>query len=118
MKNYPLILFTLLTLLLGACSVSQPATPSAVPGVPAVLATTSFLADLAQNVAGDRLQVQILIPLGMDPHEYEPTPQDVARLSNSQVLIVNGIGYEFWLQKTLDGVGGSRQIITDRKSVV
>jgi ABC-type Zn uptake system ZnuABC Zn-binding protein ZnuA len=112
MKNYPLILFTLLTLLLGACSVSQPATPSAAPGVPAILATTSFLADLAQNVAGDRLQVQILIPLGMDPHEYEPTPQDVARLSNSQVLIVNGIGYEFWLQKTLDGVGGSRQIIT------
>jgi ABC-type Zn uptake system ZnuABC Zn-binding protein ZnuA len=112
MKNYPLILFTLLTLLLGACSVSQPATPSAAPGVPAILATTSFLADLAQNVAGDRLQVQTLIPLGMDPHEYEPTPQDVARLSNSQVLIVNGIGYEFWLQKTLDGVGGSRQIIT------
>jgi len=113
MKKFFLILMTLLALSLGACGASQSANnPPATPGIPTVLASTSFLADLAQNVAGDRLQVETLIPLGVDPHEYEPTPQDVAKLANSQVLIVNGIGYEFWLQKTLDGVGGSRQIIT------
>ena len=37
----------------------------------------SFLADMAQNVAGDRLQVATLMPLGLDPHAYEPAPQDV-----------------------------------------
>jgi ABC-type Zn uptake system ZnuABC Zn-binding protein ZnuA len=112
MRKVPLIFVTLLAVLLSACGAAQPTNNSTTSGVPTVLATTSFLADLAQNVAGNRLQVGILIPLGVDPHEYEPTPQDVAKLSNSQVLIVNGIGYEFWLQKTLDGVGGNRQIIT------
>ncbi len=46
-------------------------------GAPRVLATETFLADIAQNVAGDRLQVESLIPLGMDPHAFDPAPQDV-----------------------------------------
>jgi len=113
MKKISLIFITLLAVLLGACGASPSVNnPTTTPGVPTVLASTSFLADLAQNVAGSRLQVEMLIPLGVDPHEYEPTPQDVAKLANCQVLIVNGIGYEFWLQKTLNGIGGTRQIIT------
>ena len=42
-----------------------------------VLAAESFIADMAQNVAGDRLKVETLMPLGLDPHAFEPTPQDV-----------------------------------------
>ena len=75
------------------------------------MATTSFLADLAQNVAGDRAQIQTLVPLGTDPHEYQPAPQELARLSDSSLLITNGAGYESWLQKSLANVDGKRVIV-------
>jgi ABC-type Zn uptake system ZnuABC Zn-binding protein ZnuA len=45
-----------------------------------VVAAESFLADVAQNVAGDRAKVDSLIPIGMDPHAFEPVPQDVAKI--------------------------------------
>jgi ABC-type Zn uptake system ZnuABC Zn-binding protein ZnuA len=76
-----------------------------------VLAIESFLADIAQNVAGDRLRVETLIPIGTDPHAFEPTPQDVAKIADSQVLIANGAGLEEWLAKMVTNVGGERTII-------
>ena len=75
------------------------------------MAVESFLADIAQNVAGERLQVATLIPLEMDPHAFEPTPQDVAHVGAANVLIVNGAGYENWLDKVLENAGGQRQVI-------
>ena len=76
-----------------------------------VLAAESFIADMAQNVAGDRLKVETLMPLGLDPHAFQPTPRDVGRIAESQVLIVNGAGFEGWLQEVLDNAGGERQVI-------
>jgi len=76
-----------------------------------VLAVETFLADMAQNVAGDRLSVAALMPLGVDPHSFEPTPQDIAKAAACQVLIVNGAGLEAFLEKTLQNIGGERQII-------
>lgn len=76
-----------------------------------VLVVESFLADIAQNVAGERLDVELLIPPGADPHTFQPTPQDVAKIANSQVLIINGAGLEEWLQEVLDNAGGERLVI-------
>lgn len=82
------------------------------PGtLPSVLAAESFLADIAQNVAGSRLTVGTLIPRGADPHAFEPTPADVRRVSDAQVFIVNGAGLEVFLDKLLTGVGGERRVI-------
>ena len=76
-----------------------------------VLAAESFLADMAQNVAGDRLKVDALLPLGLDPHAFEPTPKDVAKIADSNVLIVNGAGLEKWLTNILENAGGQRLVI-------
>jgi ABC-type Zn uptake system ZnuABC Zn-binding protein ZnuA len=105
-------------LLLAACQ-ARPTAELAVqpPAGLRVLAVESFIADMAQNVAGgagtagDKLKIETLIPLGIDPHEYELTPQDVAKISASQVLIVNGGGFEGWLQEALDNAGGQRTVI-------
>lgn len=103
------------SLLLTACG----AAPAGSTGnMPRVLAVESFLADIAQNVAGDRLKVDILIPLGVDPHAYQPTPQDVVRIAESQVLIVNGAHFEEWLNKTLENAGGQRQLIEASNGLV
>jgi len=103
-----------LCLLLTAC---QPARPQS-NGLPRVMATESFLADIAQNVAGNRIKIDTLLPVTVDPHEYQPKPQDVTRLAQAQVLIINGLGYEAWLQKTLESLGGKRQVIIATNGLV
>jgi ABC-type Zn uptake system ZnuABC Zn-binding protein ZnuA len=106
-----LFLFTVISILLAACGANAP-TRGANPNQPVrTLAVESFLADIAQNVAGDRLKVETLIPLGMDPHAYQPTPQDVAKIAASQVLIINGAHFEEWLDKTLENAGGEHLVI-------
>ena len=77
-----------------------------------VLASVSFLADIAQNVAGDRVQVDSLLPVGADPHAYEATPSDVVRISESTVLILNGLEYEHFIESLLENAGGERLVIT------
>ncbi len=76
-----------------------------------VLAVETFLADIAQNVAGNRLVIETLLPPGLDPHAFEPTPKDVAKIAASQVLIINGAGFEEWLAETIKNAGGERTII-------
>jgi len=76
-----------------------------------VLAVETFLADIAQQVAGSRLAVRALMPAGVDPHSYEPTPRDVAAVAESRALIVNGAGMESFLQKLLASAGGERRLI-------
>ena len=76
-----------------------------------VLAVETFLADIAQNVAGDRAHVQSLLPPDLDPHAFEPAPADVAKVAESQVLIVNGAGLEEWLAPLLENAGGQRLVV-------
>ena len=110
--------FIVVLVFLIFCLVScQAATPQT-SGLPRVLATESFLGDIAQNVAGSRIKVETLLPVTVDPHEYQPKPQDVTRLAQAQVLIVNGLGYETWLQKTLDSLGGQRQVVVATAGLV
>lgn len=104
------ILIVILSFLLSACQPAAAPAPQT-GGALRVLAVETFLAEITQNVAGDRLQVDSLIPLGLDPHAFEPTPQDVARISQSQVLVVNGGGFEEWLDKILENAGGQRLLI-------
>jgi ABC-type Zn uptake system ZnuABC Zn-binding protein ZnuA len=105
-----LLLFLMITgYALTACQAQLVGQPT--DGKLHVLATTGFLADLTQQVAGERAVVESLIPAGADPHAFEPAPQDVARIAGSSVLVVNGAGFEEWLTKTLENAGGSRALI-------
>jgi|AutmiccommuBRH23_1029490.scaffolds.fasta_scaffold00536_38 ABC-type Zn uptake system ZnuABC Zn-binding protein ZnuA len=69
-----------------------------------VLAVESFLADIVQNVAGDRLEVETLMPKGLDPHSFEPTPRDIARISDSDILFINGAGFETWFDDIIENL--------------
>ncbi|MEI7846249.1 MAG: metal ABC transporter substrate-binding protein [Chloroflexota bacterium] len=113
MKIKPWLLVNLLVLFaLVACSapVGEQVLETNKP-VLKVLAVESFLAEIAQNIAGDRVKVESLIPLGVDPHAFDPTPRDVMKIAESTVLILNGAGFEAWAQKTLDNAGGQRMVI-------
>ncbi len=97
----PVLLVALLLLVVavaGGCGGGQEGAgqDTGAEGSP-VLAVESFLADIAQNVAGDRLKVDVLLAPGVDPHSFQPSPADAKRVSAAQVLIVNGAGFEAFL---------------------
>ncbi len=79
--------------------------------VPQVLAVESFLADIAQQVAGERLKVVSLLPLGVDPHSYEPKPSDARLVAESQLLVVHGAGLEASMGSLLEGALRSKSVI-------
>jgi len=79
--------------------------------VPDVLTTTTILADVTRNIVGDRLTVGSLLPIGADPHSYQPVPQDATKISESKVLIVHGADYEHFLESLLENAGGKEHLI-------
>jgi ABC-type Zn uptake system ZnuABC Zn-binding protein ZnuA len=111
-KSRPITLL-LTCLALAACQ-ATPQSPAqeSTPGAElSVLAAETFLADIAQNVAGERVAVESILPLDLDPHTYEPTPQDLVKITNSQLLIVNGAGFEFWMDELIENSGGEQLVI-------
>ncbi len=71
----------------------------------------SFLQDIAQNIAGDRLQVEYLVPAGIDPHTFELTPADAAKLEDANMLIINGGGLEEWLESSMDSLSADLLVV-------
>lgn len=98
----------LVSLVLTACSDNSPSTAESDPQV---LASTSILADIAQNVAGERIRVASLLPVGVDPHAYEAIPADVVKISESNVLILNGMEYEHFIESLLENADGERLVV-------
>jgi ABC-type Zn uptake system ZnuABC Zn-binding protein ZnuA len=106
----PVLTLLVAVVLLGAgCGSGAPA--AAGSGTLDVVATVSYLADVAQNVAGDRLTVRTLIPLGADPHAFEPTPKDLGEVATADLVIINGGGLEGPLLGMLRNAGGKATIV-------
>jgi ABC-type Zn uptake system ZnuABC Zn-binding protein ZnuA len=99
-------------LAVSGCSRSGRTAPPSPGGRGApVIAVETFLADFARQVSGDRLAVRSLIPDGVEPHGYEPTPQDIAAVTDARMLVVNGAGLEGFLSKLLANAGGNRPVV-------
>ncbi len=109
MLRYPIFIMFIFGLLLFGC-VSQPAGQSGKLKV-----VTSFypMYDFAKNVGGDRVDVSTLIPAGVSPHDFEPSPSDIRQLSEAQVFIYNGAGMEPWVQNLLGGVQNNNLTVVD-----
>ncbi len=88
-KTFLLLPFLLLAL--GGCE-----TPNREEGF-SVYATCYSLYDFAKRIGGDLVKVKNLIPPGGEPHEYEPTPKDLGKMSEANALLYNGLGMESWL---------------------
>ena len=110
-------LFVFLTLFALVFTGCNPAS-SSTKADSAILTSTTFLADITQNIAGDRVTVESLLPIGADPHSYQPTPLDTAKIADSKMLIINGADYEHFLQTLFENAGGDRTIIETSTGVV
>ena len=70
-----------------------------------LVASIEPLAWFAERIGGDRVAVSVMVPVGGNPHTYEPTPQQMARVSHATLFIKAGSGVEFeldWMQRLVD----------------
>jgi len=105
-----LIQFVLLSAsILTACSGA--AAPA--PAGSRLLVTASILplTDFARQVGGERVQVEVLVPPGASPHMYEPTPAQLKSVSQARVLVLNGVGLEFWADKVISAANNPNLIV-------
>ncbi|HMR01619.1 MAG TPA: zinc ABC transporter substrate-binding protein [Candidatus Gracilibacteria bacterium] len=93
MKKFTALLS--LTIFLSACA------PASTPSDEGLTITASFypLGEMARKVAGDHAEVITITPAGSDPHEYEPSPKDIAAINESDLFIFNGAGQDPWAEK-------------------
>ena len=106
-KIAPLVLAALIAT--AGCGAEQPARP--VSGKPRVLATTTVVADLVRQVAGDRAAVECLMGPGIDPHSYRPTPADADRLARADLVVASGLQLEGRLAALLERLGTRRPVL-------
>jgi manganese/zinc/iron transport system substrate-binding protein len=74
-------------------------------GRPRVLCTTTVVADLVRQIAGDRVEVECLMPPGVDPHSYRATPRDADRLATADLIVASGLRLEGKLSDLLARFG-------------
>mgnify|MGYP001366580333 CR=1 FL=1 len=90
-----------LAVVIAACSgAKQQAAPLAA-GKVNVVTTISTINSFVVGVGGDRVKVTNIVPVGASPETFQPTPQDVATVSQANVLVENGAGLETWLGRLL-----------------
>ncbi|HOW91115.1 MAG TPA: zinc ABC transporter substrate-binding protein, partial [Anaerolineaceae bacterium] len=88
--NLSLLAFLILVLSLSACA---PA-PAPVSDRITVVATTSILADVVSRIGGDLVSVTALVPPGANEHAYQPSPRDIAAVSDAALVFEVGLGLE------------------------
>ncbi len=92
------------TALLPGGLAAQAATPAQPPPVPPlsrlrVVASFSLLADMAREVGGEAVQVSALVGPNADAHVFAPSPADAQRVAQADLLVVNGLGFEGWIDR-------------------
>lgn len=77
-----------------------------------VITTVFPLYDFIKNVGGDKVEVSMLIPSGVDVHDYDPSPQDIISIEESDLFIYMGEDIEFWANTLTSGIDNQDKIVS------
>jgi manganese/iron transport system substrate-binding protein len=105
-------LLALVTILIACGGSPNPAASPPGKGKLKVVATTTLVGDVVRNIGGEDIQLDVLLPAGVDVHSFQPTPQDVAKIANADVIFANGAGLETFLQPMLQNAGSQAKVVS------
>jgi len=77
-----------------------------------VVATTTFVGETVQQVGADLIDLTFLLTPGENPHTYEPTPREMTMLANADIIFINGVGLEIFMEAALDNLSGQTEVVT------
>jgi len=80
---------------------------------PLVLTTFTVLADMARQVGGDAVRVESITKVGAEIHGYEPTPSDLTRAQDADLILNNGFGLEKWFEQFTEGLDAPTVTLSD-----
>src|SRR6516165_6966170 len=105
------LLLMLVTILGSACSKEK----SPAPGPKRLQAVVTIfpLFDFCRQIGGDRVEVSLLLPPGVEPHEFEPKPEDIVRINRADLFIYSNRYMEPWAVDILKGAGNRRTLPVD-----
>lgn len=98
---------------LAACASSEGGGSDSEDTRPVVLTTFTVLADIAENVAGEHLRVESITKVGAEIHGYEPTPGDVRKASEADLILDNGMNLEAWFAQFVEGLDVPHVVVSD-----
>ena len=84
---------------------------------PKIVVTTTIINDITQQIAGDLVEVESLVPTGGDPHLYEPIPQDAIKIVKANLILMNGLTLEGWLNEFIENSGTKATIVNTTEGV-
>jgi zinc/manganese transport system substrate-binding protein len=107
----------LAVLLAGAAAAPAQTSPEHAPDRLKVLATFSILADFAANVGGERVEVTTLVGRNGDAHVYAPAPADAKKVADAKVVLINGLGFEGWIDRLVKASGSKAPVVVATRGV-
>jgi zinc/manganese transport system substrate-binding protein len=105
------------TLLLGTAALAHSALRAAPPPAPRVVASFSLLADMAREMAPPGVDVSALVGPDADAHVYEPRPADGRRLAQADLVVINGLGFEGWIDRMIDVSGYRGPVVVASRGI-
>jgi len=82
-----------------------------------VVSSCSIFEDMARNIAGDLVDLTSIVPIGGDPHVHSPTPRDARIVQTADLILVNGLTFEGWIQELIDNSGTKGETILITKGI-
>jgi ABC-type Zn uptake system ZnuABC Zn-binding protein ZnuA len=109
-KATALLLLAVIIASVALAGCSPKAAPSK-DGKMLVLASIAPLGDFARQVGGDRVEVKVMVPPGASPHTYELKPSQLKDMSRARVLVLVGLGLEFWADKAISAANNPDLVV-------
>ena len=80
---------------------------SVVADLPVIAVTYSVIGDIVSQLVGDNASVNVVIPDGQDPHDFQPSAKDIETINNAALVVSNGLEFEEGLEEVLENIAGS-----------
>lgn len=83
-----------------------------------VVASASIFRDMAEQIGGDLIEAKSIVPIGGDPHIYEATPSDAALIANADLILINGLTFEGWINEIIDNSGTKGKVCLITEGII